>query len=75
MMSENKDLFVIRATRDSAAIVNKTGFVPRTFIPFRDIMLVSKMSAAAIPKCRRQITNYQKYPTTTAVINSRIIAR
>lgn len=30
-MAENKGLFVIRATGDSAAIVNKADFVPRTF--------------------------------------------
>jgi hypothetical protein len=30
-MAENKGLFVIRATGDSAAIVNKSDFVPRTF--------------------------------------------
>ena len=30
-MAENQGLFVIRATGDSAAIVNKADFVPRTF--------------------------------------------
>jgi hypothetical protein len=30
-MAENKGLFVIRATGDSAAIVNKADFVPHEF--------------------------------------------